>query len=258
MSRSIIISWVLYAIRETLGLSSVRNQFLRNKIEKLGKFPKGSIRYGPTFTQGNTFDDIYVLISDFHGSDRRFLIFTSNGEIAKTRKRKQESMTESHYVSFVVDKQEMTIMIIDPSRNKRSVGIYNPYIGLCLEPFFKNEGYKVKWLDMTSPCQINYHDVFCQSWTLYLVYKYMKHGDGIYIPKKQNRKYRKLLNFFKSLLGYDLFQTELQSLYLESIQDHDDFNTLVMYNPCILLSEMVTEDMKDSEDNDSNKDRKYI
>ena len=32
----IAISWVLYSIRETIGLTSVRNVILKNKIDQLG------------------------------------------------------------------------------------------------------------------------------------------------------------------------------------------------------------------------------
>lgn len=249
--REIAISWVLYSIREAIGLSDVRNEILKKKIERLGTYPKNEIVYGKTFTQGDTFNDIHQMIYNFHGSDKRVLVFTSNGEIVQKRgKRKfDDDLIESHYVSFILDKRNAIAVIIDPSRNNGNVGIYNPYIGICLEPFFKKQGYTVKWLEMTSPCQINYHDVFCQSWTLFLVYKWLKYNDNekIFIPKKQHKKYSKLLGFYKKLLEHSIFRDELRTSYYQNIEDHDDYRSLSEYDPCILLSEMTTEDMNPDE-----------
>jgi hypothetical protein len=250
--RDIAVSWVLYAIRETVGLTIVRNAFLRKKINKLGKYNPDIIQYGKTFSCGDTFEDIYEMIYDFHGSDKRFLIFTSNGEIVKNKRKRmrpssESELVESHYVSFILDRHEMTVTMIDPSRNNGKIGIYNPYIGIYLEPFFKKQGYTVEWLEMTSPCQVNYHDVFCQSWTMFLVYKWLKYGDKekIYIPKSQYKKYTKLLKFFKELLDYDSFRNELRIAYAENIKDHEDFCFLNEYDPCILLLEMTPMDMND-------------
>ena len=263
-TREIAVSWVLYSIREAIGLEIVRNAVLKSKLD--GKF-KNQVYYGKTFTQGNTFDDIYQLVYDFRKSGKRYLIFTSNGEIVQNRKkRKRSEFVESHYVSFII--RENTVTIIDPSRNNGKIGIYNPYIGLCLESFFKREGYMVEWLEMTSPCQVSHHDVFCQSWTLYLIYKRMKvsamgqkvsaMGQKVYIPKNQNEKYEKILRFFKRLLHYNIFKTELRALYLENIKTHDNYKLLKTYDPCRLLLEMMTKDMYDEgedDDKDDDKDR---
>ena len=251
----IAISWVLYSIRETIGLTSVRNVILKNKIDQLGEY---DIKYGKTFSKGDTFEDIYDLINE----NTNNLIFTSNADIVskftggqkkKTKKRKRnEELVESHYVSFILDRVKMTVTIIDPSRKNGKMGIYNPYIGLHLESFLKKEGYNVKWLEMTSPCQISYDDVFCQSWTLYLIFKYYEsehyvsdynNDNVIYIPKKQDKKYKKLLDFFKELASYEIFRTELKISYNENIKNHLDQKILSTYDPCCLLLNMITEDM---------------
>jgi hypothetical protein len=245
--RNIAISWILYALRVTCGLTTVRNHILNKKINKLGKYSKNEIMYGQTFTQGNKFSDIHKMVYDFQGSDKCFLIFTSNGEIMKNnRKRVRFSDIESHYVSFIIDKKNMIATIIDPSRNNGKIGIYNPYIGIEMQPFFEELGYKTKWLETTSPCQINYHDVFCQSWTMYLIYKFMKNDmidEKIYIPKNQSKKYSKLLDFFKNLSSDENFSNELKISYLESIKNHDNKIILKNYNPYSLLLQMLPEDM---------------
>jgi hypothetical protein len=256
--KDIAISWVLYAIRETVGLSNVRNEILKTKINKLGKYPKDSIYYGETFTSGNTLNDIYQLINDFEGSVKTKLIFTANGEVrrnSKKRMRSRSELVESHYVSFILDKEHNSVVIIDPSRKNGKIGIYNPYIGICLEPFFRSRGYKVKWLEMSSPCQINYHDVFCQSWTMYLTYKYLaEKKDIIHIPSKQRKKYRKLLMFFKELIDFESFKKELMISYNDNIVDHEDFVLLKNYDPCNVLSLMRTDDMNDDMNDDTNDD----
>jgi hypothetical protein len=258
--KDIAVSWVLYAIRETNGLSIVRNDILRSKINKSGKYKKDEIYYGETFTSGNTFDDIYGLFNNFEGSDKQILIFTSNGEVRKnTRKRARAQLTESHYVSFVIEKRESKVTIIDPSRNNGKIGIYNPYIGIALEPFFRSKGYKVKWLEMSSPCQINHHDVFCQSWTIYLVYKYLVDDDPIiHIPTTQRKKYRKLLLFFKSLLDFKMFRKELFLSYKDSIKNHENRIFLQNYNPRSLLNTMETNDMNDMNDSEESYETEHI
>lgn len=250
--RSIVISWLLFSVRETMGLTVVRNEILQSKINKLKKYPKNAIYYGKTFCQGDTFKDIYELFDDFEASDKQYLIFTSNGEIVMEKRKKMRFETiESHYVTFILNKKERIAIIIDPSRNNGKIGIYNPYIGICLEPFFESEGYKVKWLEMTNSCQLEYHDVFCQSWTLYLAYMYMKNQETtINIPKKQRHKYKKLLNFFKNLLNYEIFVNELDVSYKNNIKTHRDFGILKNYNPSQLLRSMKTVEMNDNDDDD--------
>jgi hypothetical protein len=253
--RNIAVSWVLYSIRETIGLTIVRNTILKKQIQGLGKYPD-NIQYGKTFGQGDTFEDIYEMVSNFEGSDKRYLIFTSNGQIVQKRNKRtrydDSVLVESHYVSFIVDKQEMVVTMIDPSRKNGKIGIYNPYIGLQLQPYFKKNGYKVEWLEMTTPCQINHHDVFCQSWTLFLVFKFMKQGnkDNISISKKQSKKYKKLLEYFKNLAKFEIFKTELKISYLENIKNHDDFLTLKNCDPYELLLSMTPNDMNDEGEDD--------
>jgi hypothetical protein len=241
MYRDIAISWILYSIREIIGLTKVRNEILSKKLSNYD-----DIYYGKTFTMGDMYQDIYDLIDDFGTSNKRYLIFTSNGEVRHSRNKKTK-VVESHYVSFILDKKNMDIIIIDPSRNNGNMGIYNPYIAICLLPYFKISGYKITWLEMTSPCQTNYHDVFCQSWTLFLIYKYMKSSScahkTIDIPKKQSNKYKILLKYFKNLLNFQIFRKELQIQYLENIKYHEDFKFLKEYDPCELLSDMNPIDM---------------
>jgi hypothetical protein len=244
--RSIAVSWVLFSIRETIGFSIVRNSILKKKIDKLGRF-SSDIVYGKTFSQGDTFDDIHNTVKSFRNTSKRFLIFTSNGEIVENKRKKVRfsDEIESHYVSFIVDSQKMETIIVDPSRDSGQVGIYNPYIGICLTPFFKELGYKVRWLEMTSPCQITYNDVFCQSWTLYLVYKWLKNSENttITIPRKQVKKYSVLLRFYKNALKYRVFCEELDLSYRNNIKGHDQFESLNRFDPSELLFEMSAEDM---------------
>src|SRR5690606_32674479 len=95
-SRPVAISWLLYSLREVFGLSSVRNIILKKVLEN-----DSLVHYGQTFTQGDTFEDIYKLIDDFQGGSKKFLIFTANGEVKHGKKRGKFDYVESHYVSFV-------------------------------------------------------------------------------------------------------------------------------------------------------------
>jgi hypothetical protein len=241
--REIAVSWALHAVKETVGLTVVRNSMLERLITPFLD-PSDKLVLGSTYTKGNTFNEIYSDISSFLKSGKRYLVFTSNGEITKNKKRVRHEDIESHYVSFIVDNLLRRVIIIDPSRNNGKIGIYNPYIGLCLEPYFKGLELNVEWLDTTHPCQINTDDVFCQSWTMYLVYKFFqKKGGLIKVPKTQDRKYHKLLRFYKKLLGALYFCSELFISYNDAIKGHKDHSALKMYHPCKLLYEMSYVDM---------------
>lgn len=246
MDKKIPESWVLYSIRETLGLTEVRNSFLKKNIEKLGRYPKNSIIYGNMYTSGNTYSEIHEAVRDLEGSNKEYLIFTANGEVTKNPV-KVMGQVESHYVSFIVIKKESRVIIVDPSRNKGKDGIYHPYIGYQLIKFFEDNGYATEWLEMTKPCQTKYHDVFCQSWTLYLVYTWFKvnqyHTGPVDIPRSQKKRYEILLKMFKKLLFDEKFYDELMYSYHKSIKNHKRSVALGRHNPCILLNSMKAEDM---------------
>jgi hypothetical protein len=238
MDRELAISWLLYAVRATLGLSNVRNAILRNGIK--------NAELGPTFSSGNTVDDVLICINKFQTSEKRFLIFTANGEIKKSRKRQRLTESyevESHYISFILDSVHKRAIIIDPSRNRGKPGIYNPYAGIILEPYIKEYGYTTRWLEMSTPCQEIEEDVFCQSWTLFLVCEAFV-CDKIMIPKNQHFKYHILLRFFKELLQVPQFSKELKISYTESINDHVAKRKLSMFDPCELLLSMNAVEME--------------
>ncbi len=244
------ISWILYSIRQTIGLTKVRNRVLQNIIRDI--ICEDEIFFGQTFTQGDVFDDIYDMINDFQMSEKRYLIFTSNGEIRERKKNKRHNdQVESHYISFILDKLTKITGIIDPSRDNGKDGIYYPKIGISLESIFEQIGYKVEWLDTTYPCQIAYHDVFCQSWTLFLIIQYFKTGyfkkkcTKINIPQDQDAKYKILLDFFKELLTHKIFVKELLIFYQSNIENHIDYEYLRTINPRYLLKQMNVFQMYD-------------
>jgi len=242
---SVTVSWVLYAIRETLGLEDVRNMILKNKTNN------DDIEYGPTFTLSNTYDDIYKTVLDFiRDSTKQYMVFTANGSVRFNKKKRVRYTNdlESHYLSFIVNKTDKIVLMVDPARDNGKPGIYNPYIGIKLAPFFKNLKFDVKWLHLSNPCQQKYHDVFCQSWSLYLTIKWFEwlgFINDVTIPNSQNEKYSELLRFYKNLLCYSKFKEELIESYNKSIENHTDYDELKKYNPCEILKNMSYNDMYD-------------
>lgn len=243
--REIIVSWILYSIREVMGYSFIRNMVLKHIVTK-------PFTFGNTYSMDNTYSDIHNDIIHFINGVDKYMTFTANGSVRESKRRRvTEHLQESHYVSFVLDKEHMLAFLIDPSRDNGDYGIYYPYVGITLSSFLEEMGFEVIWVEMSSPCQINYHDVFCQTWTLYLTGKFIKNYDTlsasgnciINIPGDQDEKYAMLLKFFKKLLNYSEFRTELRRSYREAIDNHDNQSLLESNDPCDILRNMTVQDI---------------
>ena len=73
-------------------------------------------------------------------------------------------------------------------------------------PFFENKGYTTQFIRLKNPSQTIEDDVFCQSWSLYILLQVLqksKNNDfnkiSVDIPKSQLDRYTVLLNFYKDI-----------------------------------------------------------
>ena len=135
----------------------------------------------------------------------------------------------------IIDKINKTIIFIDPSRKQKGSGIYKTTASNMIIKYMKDmySSYKIKWNPVKIPCQTNYKDVFCQSWSLYLQILFVEQilsSDFNYtslqapnIPSKLSERYNVLLQFYK-----DIFKkNRILCKYLEDayISDIDNFAT---------------------------------
>ena len=132
---------------------------------------------------------------------------------------------ETHYQTFIIDKTIQHILCIDSSRNSRGESYYEPYVAKAIIGYFRksNYNYKCTYLKITNALQTSSDDVFCQSWSLYLLIKALENLNvnkdnyitaQIETPEDELIKYEILLDFYKNIFNEDkLFQTDLQKLF---------------------------------------------
>jgi hypothetical protein len=242
----VTVSWVLYSLREVLGYEHIRTSILKNELVS-AKSP--TIVYGPTFAQEYDPEDLEsYLNSVLKLKNKRVLFTASNLPDIQTQ--------ETHYQTYIVDTSKKTVLMIDPARKSSGKGIYPPIVSReVVRPYFENAGYTVSWIDTSSACQIKMHDVFCQSWSLYLqIQATLNPGLRIDIPKSQNKKYELLLNFFQKIITYSDVCLELQNEFKALIKEANsavisaaEKKYMLVQDPCLILRQMSPADMYDDD-----------
>lgn len=243
-----VASWVLFAMRNTLGYEDVRASLLKHFLQDIP-----GIVTGKTFAGHYNMSELEVYMLSIMEKHGKTVLFTaSNLPDAKTR--------ETHYQTFIVQPTKKHVITIDPARTPRGTGIYEPYITETVSDFFKAHGYTVEWLKTSSACQIRSEDVFCQSWSLYLQKEAILHPDTkIQIPTSQADKYKRLLEFYKELFDQRGFCDVFKKEYANVIRTHSALVAGVKkslqaalrkqygaVDPCAFLLSMTAADMKES------------
>ena len=215
---SFVVSWVIYSIREVMGLSAVRNAILRHYLR------------GDDVTLGKTFG----------AEDRRASLLRYISTVTRPGRRRYTIFTainpplegETHYQSFIADHDTRILYMIDPSRTHRQRdGIYTPFAAReTIAPYFEARGWTTRFIRVTHACQTSPDDVFCQSWTLVLLIRVMQklvEGDDdpiIRIPSSQDQRYGMLLDFYKDCIrSVQMVCPTLQEIFT----DHATHSSLV-------------------------------
>jgi len=242
----VTVSWVLYSLREVLGYEHIRTSILKSELVS-AKSP--TIIYGPTFSQEYNPNDLESYLSSVLKLKNKRVLFTaSNLPDIQTQ--------ETHYQTYIVDTSKKTVLMIDPARKSSGKVIYTPIVSrTVVRPYFENAGYTVSWIDTSSACQIKLHDVFCQSWSLYLqIQAILNPGVRIDIPKSQNKKYELLLNFFQKIITYSDVCGELKTEFKALITTAKPKNItatekkyMLLQDPCLTLRQMSPTDMYDDD-----------
>jgi len=237
----VVVSWVLYSLRELLGYENTRNKILQAKLKEI-----------PNIVLGKTFSLEYN-VNDLKNYLKNVLLQKNKRVLFTAANLPDLSTGETHYQTYVVDTQSKTVIMIDPSRRPSGKGIYPPIVSReVIKPFFELSGYTVNWIDVSSACQIQKQDVFCQTWSLYLqVQSVLNPGVKINVPKTQEKKYDLLLQFYQSLLKYQGFCDDLQKEFIDSVKTAKITKQQKLQvsksNACAILTAMTTKDMYDDE-----------
>jgi hypothetical protein len=254
------ISWLLHSLKIILGDESIRRYIILHYNQSITNSSKKYIKTFDAFLEkGKTREQKAEKIIGYCEEicqKKCIVVFTAtNIQIDKFD-------NETHFQSYIVDNNKQKLIIVDPAydnKKENNAGIYMAEVSNeVIAPFFKSKGYKIQFIELTTPAQISEGDVFCQSWSLYILLQKLKNKEynkniSFDIPEDQLDKYDMLLEFYKQIftdmpeLGENL-QTEYEAEILESRGPNSPTKTereaFLEMNPVDLLLEMTKYEMK--------------
>jgi len=251
------ISWLLHSLKIVLGDESIRRYITLFYYPEIKNKSKKSIRnYNALIQKGKTRKDKMDKITKFCGKilqNKDITVFTA------TNIQRDLSDHETHFQSFILDNNNKKLYVIDPAYDKtkeNNAGIYMAEVAYeVIIPFFKDEHYIIEFINLSTPAQISEGDVFCQSWSLYILLQKLKRNEymedaSFEIPEKQLDKYDMLLEFYKQIftdmpeLGENLLtEYEAEIEQAQELKSTEKENYL-QFDPVELLLDMTKYEMK--------------
>jgi hypothetical protein len=242
--RSTAVSWTLHALKSLLGLKTVRNKIIKKFYPLIKNITKAE-----TFDAFQSPEALVSYCAEIMHY-QPYVVFTASNQAEATAE------PETHYQTFYLDNVTKYLYMIDPSRKNKADGIYTPFIARnTIQPFYEQQGYVCEFIEMTNPAQSSERDVFCQSWSLYILLNFLQDGlHAVPIPRKQLERYAVLLNFYQVII------TDIPSLKKELIKEYvseleanknliltdgteADYQYLLTMDPVSLLWQMQAADM---------------
>ena len=223
--REQVVSWVLHSLKGVLGYEDIRKEIILslfpsvrnpNHIKTFDAHIVYTSKASYTKHYQKKVDDILKYCKSAMDLDD-YVVFTATN-LEEYRTKAQGRDTETHYQMFVIDNTHKTMFVIDPAlKPNKKPGIYVPQVALeIVMPFFKEHDYKTTFVPLSNPAQTDDSednaDVFCQSWSLYILLELLDQGDNhkdgshkfsgitVKIPKGQTKRYEILLEFYKRIL----------------------------------------------------------
>jgi hypothetical protein len=229
--------WLSFAMRKTMNDEEVRNEVLKDYILNM-----------ENITIGKTFTDLY----NTKQIDRYIFpyldnIIKLNGKVLFSASNLVDSQYgETHFQTYILDNDNKILHMLDPAMKPTGeMGIYHPFITLEeIAPYIKKKGYKTRWVIPTNTCQVNDRDVFCQTWSLWLLINsiidpYQKSP----VPKSEKERYILLLKFLQSTLLIDNVCKKFRKIFNKEIDifrnDKDypiyeeDYVNFKKIDPCV-------------------------
>jgi hypothetical protein len=260
MYREEAISWLLHSIKILLGDESIRRYIILKYNPQVTNQSKKCIRTFNAFVEkGKTREDKatkIIAFCDEMSQRKNTIVFTA------TNIQKDKFDNETHYQSYILDNDAKKLLIIDPAYDKTKegkAGIYMAEVSSeVIIPFFQAKGYKTQFMDLSTPAQVCDGDVFCQSWSLYILLQKIKNNEynkniSFRIPQDQIEKYNMLLEFYKQIFTdmpelCDNLKTEYEAEILESRGPRAPTKVqkkgILAFDPIDLLKKMTKYEMK--------------
>lgn len=276
--KSDAISWTLHALKIVIGDESIREEILmhyhpelhKGLLTKLRRINHGKqhIRTFNAFVKQTENDTSFDDALEKKKEDMRdYLseIVKLDGTIVFTATNIQRDADdfETHFQTFIVDNDNKTVLAIDPAYNKTVLrtnkknnilavhqGIYYAEVTHeVIKPFFEEENpdYDFRIVPLSHPAQIAFDDVFCQSWSLFILDSLLSNMVAEFeIPDKQIDKYDMILQFYKRAFNdIPTLKEYLKNEYKgEIIDNYGKTSTLLKANPAKILMAMTKADMK--------------
>lgn len=242
--RSTAISWTLHALKSLLGLKTVRNKIIKKFYPLIKNITKAE-----TFDAFQSPEALLAYCAEIMHY-QPYVVFTASNQAEATAE------PETHYQTFYLDNVTKHLYMIDPSRKNKADGIYTPFIARnTIQPFYEQQGYVCEFIEMTNPAQSSERDVFCQSWSLYILLNFLQDGlHAVPIPRKQLERYAVLLNFYQVIItDIPSLKKELTKEYVSELEANKnliltdgteaDYQYLLTMDPVSLLWQMQAADM---------------
>ena len=191
---------MVFSIRSTLEIPKVRKQVLEllTKNSDLTFKDLGLVVGGPKYKK-----ELKEVADKVVEGKKDIYVFSLQNQ--------HDEKFETHFQSVIVKTNPREVIWFDPSMSRRgNPGIYEPHAGLEFEQIMKKKKpkYRIRRNPVTETCQLVYTDVFCQSWSLYLQYMYLKDNilknssksaNRVKIDEDYSDKARVLLSFYKKI-----------------------------------------------------------
>ena len=242
--RSTAVSWTLHAMKSLLGLKTVRNKVIKYFYPTIKNINKAE-----TFDAFQSPAALLAYCAEIMHY-QPYVVFTASNQAEDTAE------PETHYQTFYLDNVTKHLYMIDPSRKNKADGVYTPFIARdTIQPFYEQQGYVCEFIEMTNPAQSSDRDVFCQSWSLYILTNFLQDGlHTVPIARNQLERYAVLLNFYQVIIDdVPTLQKELKKEYVTELQANKnlvladgteaDYQYLLTMDPVCLLWQMQAEDM---------------
>jgi hypothetical protein len=242
--RSTAVSWTLHALKSLLGLKTVRNKIIKKFYPLIKNITKAE-----TFDAFQSPEALVAYCAEIMHY-QPYVVFTASNQADATAE------PETHYQTFYLDNVTKHLYMIDPSRKNKADGIYTPFIARnTIQPFYEKQGYVCEFIEMTNPAQSSERDVFCQSWSLYILINFLQDGlHAVPIPRKQLERYTVLLNFYQVIItDIPSLKKELTKEYVSELEANKnliltdgteaDYQYLLTMDPVSLLWQMQAADM---------------
>jgi hypothetical protein len=189
-------SWILFTLRDTIATSAVRHIILKKFLTSIE-----GVSFGKDFNTPKEWATYEADLTKVLGESGIVLFTASNFP--------DDTTGETHFQTYLVNPSKKTLLMIDPARKPSGAsGIYAAAASeKRIKPFFEKNEYSVDWILTESTCQSSSQDIFCQTWSLYLLIETFNTllGDEprpkLPIPRNQMGRYALLLDFFKKCVA---------------------------------------------------------